>query len=109
MSMFRRPGRGDKRPGPVAVVGPGLLGCALAAVVALSGLGQALAQGVGGKAPTSGDWVAAAGRVEPYSEEMRLGFDIPGKIVDVYVEEGDRVAKGQVLWPGWWTAICWPG
>jgi len=47
--------------------------------------------------PQSGAWVAAAGRVEPASEEMRLGFDIPGKILDVYVEEGDSVSKGQSL------------
>jgi ABC exporter DevB family membrane fusion protein len=47
--------------------------------------------------PQDGGWVAAAGRVEPVSEEMRLGFDIPGKILDVYVEEGDTVRKGQPL------------
>lgn len=47
--------------------------------------------------PQSGAWVAAAGRVEPVSEEMRLGFDIPGKILDVYVEEGDSVRKSQPL------------
>ena len=45
--------------------------------------------------PQSGAWVAAAGRVEPVSEEMRLGFDIPGKIREVFVEEGDTVRKGQ--------------
>lgn len=45
--------------------------------------------------PQEGSWVAAAGRVEPVSEEMRLGFDIPGKILEVYVEEGDTVRKGQ--------------
>ena len=42
-------------------------------------------------------WVAAPGKVEPVSEEMRLGFDIPGKLAAVLVEEGDTVAKGQVL------------
>jgi ABC exporter DevB family membrane fusion protein len=47
--------------------------------------------------PQSGGWVAAAGRVEPVSEEMRLGFDIPGKIKEVFVEEGDSVRKGQPL------------
>lgn len=47
--------------------------------------------------PQEGSWVAAAGRVEPVSEEMRLGFDIPGKILDVYVEEGDLVKKGQPM------------
>jgi len=47
--------------------------------------------------PQEGSWVAAAGRVEPVSEEMRLGFDIPGKILEVYVEEGDTVMKGQPM------------
>jgi HlyD family secretion protein len=42
-------------------------------------------------------WVAAPGRVEPVSEEMRLGFDIAGKIRTVLVEEGDSVRQGQVL------------
>ncbi len=42
-------------------------------------------------------WVAAPGRVEPVSEEMRLGFDIAGKITEVLVEEGDAVRREQVL------------
>jgi HlyD family secretion protein len=42
-------------------------------------------------------WVAAPGKVEPVSEEMRLGFDIPGKLTAVLVEEGDAVNAGQVL------------
>ena len=42
-------------------------------------------------------WVAAPGRVEPWSEEMRLGFDMAGKIREVTVEEGDAVRQGQVL------------
>ncbi len=42
-------------------------------------------------------WVAAPGRVEPVSEEMRLGFDIAGKITDVLVEEGDAVRRDQPL------------
>lgn len=46
-------------------------------------------------------WVAAPGRVEPASEEMRLGFDIAGKITDVYVEEGDPVRRDQVLAKLW--------
>jgi multidrug resistance efflux pump len=48
---------------------------------------------------TAGDmaWVAAPGRVEPVSEEMRLGFDIAGKITEVMVEEGDAVRRDQVL------------
>jgi multidrug resistance efflux pump len=42
-------------------------------------------------------WVAAPGKVEPFSEEMRLGFDIAGKLAEVSVEEGDRVRQGQIL------------
>lgn len=53
-------------------------------------------------APASGgdaapDWVAAPGRVEPISEEMRLGFDIAGKLAEVSAEEGDVVKQGQIL------------
>lgn len=48
-------------------------------------------------APAVPAWVAAPGRVEPFTEEMRLGFDIAGKIRDVLVEEGDPVRRGQVL------------
>ncbi|WP_268885690.1 HlyD family secretion protein [Fundidesulfovibrio magnetotacticus] len=54
-------------------------------------------QGVTGRIPQTGRWVAAAGRVEPASEEMRLGFDIPGRISEMLVEEGDRVSRGQPL------------
>ncbi|MHC1790410.1 HlyD family secretion protein [Solidesulfovibrio sp.] len=42
-------------------------------------------------------WVAAPGRVEPVSEEMRLGFDIAGKLAEVSAEEGDVVQQGQIL------------
>jgi len=63
---------------------------ALAAVPALAGV-ESVAPGPGVV------WVAAPGKVEPISEEMRLGFDIPGKLTDVLVEEGDAVTKGQVL------------
>lgn len=46
---------------------------------------------------TPAAWVAAPGRVEPISEEMRLGFPIAGRIREVLAEEGDRVRRGQVL------------
>ncbi|OLN24509.1 secretion protein HlyD [Desulfovibrio sp. DV] len=45
----------------------------------------------------SAAWVAAPGRVEPVSEEMRLGFDIAGKLAEVTAEEGDTVRQGQIL------------
>lgn len=49
-------------------------------------------------APPPGEaWICAPGRVEPVSEEMRLGFDMPGRIREVLVEEGERVTRGQIL------------
>ncbi len=44
------------------------------------------------------DWrIAAHGRVEGASEEIRLSFKVPGRIRAVYVQEGERVRRGQVL------------
>ena len=44
------------------------------------------------------DWiVAGAGRVEPESEDIKLGTELSGKLKAVYVEEGDRVNRGQLL------------
>jgi len=41
--------------------------------------------------------IAAAGRVEPSSEEIRIGAEMNGKLKSVSVEEGDAVRKGQVI------------
>jgi HlyD family secretion protein len=44
------------------------------------------------------DWiVAGAGRVEPESEDIKLGAELSGKLKAVYIEEGDRVTQGQLL------------
>jgi HlyD family secretion protein len=42
-------------------------------------------------------FIAAPGRVEPASEEINVGAEISGKLRSVLVEEGDRVARGQVI------------
>jgi HlyD family secretion protein len=48
--------------------------------------------------PMTKDWiVAGAGRVEPESEDIKLGAELSGKLKAVYVEEGDHVVKGQLL------------
>lgn len=39
----------------------------------------------------------AAGRVEPASEEIRIGSELDGKLRSVLVEEGDTVRRGQVV------------
>lgn len=41
--------------------------------------------------------IAAPGRVEPISEEIRIASEISGKLRSVPVEEGDSVRKGQVI------------
>jgi len=41
--------------------------------------------------------VAGPGRIEPVSEDIKLGSELSGKLRSVNVEEGDRVRKGQVL------------
>ena len=41
--------------------------------------------------------IAAPGRVEAISEEIRVSSELSGRLHSVPVEEGDRVRKGQVL------------
>jgi ABC exporter DevB family membrane fusion protein len=42
-------------------------------------------------------FVAAAGRVEPQSEEIKIGSQLDGKLAEVPVEEGQSVLRGQVV------------
>jgi HlyD family secretion protein len=41
--------------------------------------------------------VVAPGLVEPLSEEVKIGSELDGKLRQVMVDEGDRVASGQVI------------
>ena len=41
--------------------------------------------------------IAAAGRVEPGSEDIKLASELNGKLKTMLVEEGDHVQRGQVL------------
>ena len=41
--------------------------------------------------------LVAPGHVEPLRDPVKLGFEIPGRIVAIDVEEGDRVAANQVI------------
>jgi HlyD family secretion protein len=47
--------------------------------------------------PREGLFVAAPGRVEPVSEEVRVSSEIGGRLKEIFVEEGDGVKRGQVL------------
>ncbi len=41
--------------------------------------------------------IAGPGRVEPYSEDIKIGSELSGRLKTVRVEEGDRIRRGQVL------------
>ena len=51
-------------------------------------------QAVLSNAPTL---IAAPGRVEPISEEIDLAAELPGRLRDLLVEEGDAVQAGQII------------
>src|SRR5579863_10428781 len=41
--------------------------------------------------------IAGPGRVEPYSEDIKIGSELSGRLKSVNVEEGDVIQRGQVL------------
>lgn len=41
--------------------------------------------------------IAGPGRVEPFSEEIKIGSELGGKLRSVNVEEGDAIVRGQLL------------
>ena len=49
------------------------------------------------QAPPAPPRVAAAGRVEPASEERVVAAEATGRLAEVLAEEGDRVERGQTL------------
>jgi len=58
---------------------------------------QPVAAGTDAKAVAHRGLVAGPGRVEPLSEEIKVGAQIAGKVKYVRVEEGDHVRKGQIV------------
>jgi HlyD family secretion protein len=48
-------------------------------------------------AEPAASYIAGPGRVEPISEEIKVGAALGGKLQAVHVEEGDRVERGHVL------------
>ena len=47
--------------------------------------------------PAAPELVAGPGRVEPVSEDIKIGSELSGKLRSVEVEEGDTIRKGQLL------------
>jgi multidrug efflux pump subunit AcrA (membrane-fusion protein) len=72
------------------------------AILLLVTAGLIPATGVGAAPPTDmpvpipRTAIAALGRVEPISEEIRIAAAMTGRLADVPLEEGDPVKKGQV-------------
>ncbi len=73
-----------------------VIGCATAFFLAGKGR-TSLPGAVVEASPREGLFVAAPGRVEPVSEEVRVSSEMGGRLKEILVEEGDVVKKGQVL------------
>jgi HlyD family secretion protein len=77
-----------------------IAGAALSVVlVAILGRvrGHEVSRSVTKASPANLALIAAPGRVEAISEEIRVSSQLSGRLRRVYVEEGDRVRGGQVL------------
>ena len=48
-------------------------------------------------AQTAPELIAGPGRVEPSSEDIKIGSELSGRLKTVNVEEGDAIRRGQVL------------
>ena len=59
--------------------------------------GSAISAAVPATRAENSRWIAAPGRVEAVSEEVRVSSELSGRLKRVYVEEGDRVQRGQML------------
>ena len=78
---------------------PALLCVSLTAFLAACGTSPPVSSVAAAKAspPKTVGRVVAPGRVEPLSEEIKVGAEITGRLAAVPVDEGDRVVKGQIL------------
>jgi ABC exporter DevB family membrane fusion protein len=69
----------------------------LSMAILLRSRGHQVSASVTKSSPASATLIAAPGRVEAISEEIRVSSELSGRLKKVYVEEGDRVQRGQVL------------
>ncbi|MBS1842506.1 MAG: efflux RND transporter periplasmic adaptor subunit [Acidobacteria bacterium] len=63
----------------------------------LRGRGETVSAAASGVKVVNDGLIAAPGRVEAVSEEVRVSSELSGRLKTVNVEEGDRVVQGQVL------------
>jgi HlyD family secretion protein len=69
----------------------------LLAVVLLTRFRESTAKAAPTMVPSPDTLIAAPGRVEAVSEEIRVSSELSGRLKSVSVEEGDRVRKNDVL------------
>jgi multidrug resistance efflux pump len=67
------------------------------AVAAWLWLGHTTPEVHAGPAVTRPSVLIAPGRVEPVRDPVQLAFEVPGRIAEIAVDEGDTVRAGQVL------------
>jgi HlyD family secretion protein len=74
-------------------------GAVLGAAIAIHArAGASPGGGPAASAPAAAEnFICAAGRVEPVSEAIQIGSQIPGVLREVNVDEGQRVAKGAAI------------
>jgi HlyD family secretion protein len=70
---------------------------ALSTVNLLRNRGHAVSAAAPSAGSAGNELIAAPGRVEAVSEEIRVSSELSGRLKKVYVEEGDRVQRGDVL------------
>jgi len=58
---------------------------------------ESVAAATAARAPKGPALIAGPGRVEPSSEDIKIGSELSGRLKAVNVEEGDTVRRGQVL------------
>lgn len=81
----------------VLLVVAGVLGVFSAGIL-LRGRGQGIVSASVTKTDAANTGlIAAPGRVEAISEEIRVSSELSGRLKKVFVEEGDRVQRGQVM------------
>ena len=80
-------------------IGMGVAGLILVATtgIVLRGRGETVSAAATTGKNTEAGLIAAPGRVEAVSEEVRVSSELSGRLKGVSVEEGDRVKRGQVL------------
>ena len=79
------------------VVGAAALILAGATGIALRSHGETVSASNANLRTANEGLIAAPGRVEAITEEVRVSSELSGRLKSVNVEEGDRVKRGQVL------------